>query len=107
MRLTLEAMPRHGRPRRWGGFVQRNSGTFIASFEGRGINFHRKGGVSFTGIPQRGGTTIAWGRLRERCERMDAKQPDRIKTDLGIDNHMYSTVVFTVGPFMVRVGYHF
>lgn len=103
MRLTLEAMPRYGRPKRWEGFFQRNKGrTIIAAFEGRGINFHRKGGVRFTGLPSTGGTTICWGRLRERCDGMDAEY--YAKTDILVSSH---TWVRCFGPIMIRVGRDF
>ena len=96
MRLTLEAMPRYGRPRRWEGFTHRNRGTVIFAVEGRGINFHRKGGVSFTGFPSTGGTTICWGRLRRKLERYDEDRGGRVKA-----------WVRCYGPIMVRSGEDF
>ena len=33
-----------------------------------GVSLHRRGGVSLCGIPGRGGTTLAWGKLKAYLE---------------------------------------
>lgn len=58
---------------------------------GYGFNVHRRGGVSITGIPSSGGTTLCWGRLRRRCEGLD----------LG---HSPDATIYTAGPLMLRIG---
>lgn len=35
---------------------------------GRGVSFHRNGGISLPGVPSSGGTTICWGAVRRRIE---------------------------------------
>jgi hypothetical protein len=59
-----------------------------------GVNLHREGGLSITGLPASGGTTIAWGRLRSRTEEFDRSGP----TDRRL---------ISLGPVAVRVGRDF
>lgn len=61
---------------------------------GYGLNLHRRGGVSITGVPRSGGTTLCWGRLRRHCESID-----RNPCAGAID-----ATVLTRGPFMLRIG---
>ncbi|HEY3491567.1 MAG TPA: hypothetical protein VGK43_01360 [Solirubrobacterales bacterium] len=47
--------------------VRRGDGRFFLALpKGYGITLHRKGGVSFPGLPSSGGTSILWGACRER-----------------------------------------
>lgn len=73
-----------------------------------GVNLHRRGGISFSGLPGSGGTTICWGRMRERCARTDAEQEDpEAPIQLAANNRVQRTRVSAFGPFMVRIGRDF
>jgi hypothetical protein len=67
-----------------------------------GLNLHRLGGISLTGLPRSGGTTVCWGGLRERCDRMDGEALAR--TGELVSDH---TEVRCFGPLMIRVGRDF
>jgi len=47
-----------------------NGRLFLALPNGYGITLHRNGGVSFTGLPSSGGTSILWGACRERVRNL-------------------------------------
>lgn len=92
--LVVNGQPRvevayHHGPRLW---------ALVAN--GRGVNFHRDGGLSVTGVPSSGGTTVCWGRMRERCERIDA-EPAEWKPNGPV------AWIRRVGPLMLRVGRDF
>jgi hypothetical protein len=71
--------------------VRINGGmALIATRPGLGITLHRYGGISFPGIPRMGGTSILWGKARERVER------------LGRDH-----AAFRLGPIGVFIGSDF
>ena len=76
---------------------QGRSLSVAAHIRGRGyigLNLHRSGGISITGFPAKGGTTIAWGRLRARGDEMDRQGgTERIRVALG--------------PVAIRVGRDF
>jgi len=72
-----------------------------------GLNLHREGGISVSGIPRSGGTTICWGKLRERCERIDGEQERAEPIQLAPTDRMQRTKVSSFGPFMIRVGRDF
>lgn len=57
---------------------------------GLGLSFHRNGGISICGIPSSGGTTIAWGKCRERIG------------NLGRDHR-----VVNLGPVAIFIGSDF
>jgi hypothetical protein len=66
-----------------------------------GLNLHRTGGLSVSGIPHRGGTTLCWGDLRRRCIEIDAEPQD------WRDTPPPDTTIKTFGPLMLRVGSYF
>lgn len=76
-----------------------------------GLNLHRLGGLSLTGLPRSGGSTICWGKMRERCERIDGEQdePERPVqlVDVGEQTRVQRTHVLIFGRFMVRIGRDF
>jgi len=83
-------------------FLKRDPWTLIIAAGGRGINLHRKGGLSLSGMPRSGGTTLCWGQLRKRCERMDSELRE------GCCGHgRPDALVRCLGPFMLRVGSDF
>lgn len=89
-------------------FVRR--GPRLISFgaaPGPGLNFHRQGttinGISLSGLPRSGGTTICWGKMRTRCESIDA-DPRRLQWRDSLDPDAW---IRCVGPFMIRVGSDF
>jgi hypothetical protein len=80
-------------------FAWRNGSqaTLAVYLRGRGftgVNLHRTGGVSITGIPGSGGTTVAWGRLRARGDHMDREGSTQRRR-------------FACGPVAVRIGRDF
>src|SRR4051794_29891538 len=72
-----------------------------------GLNLHREGGVSVSGLPPVGGTTVCWGKLRERCERIDGEQERDEPLQLAPTDRMQRTRLRTFGPFMIRIGRDF
>lgn len=78
----------------------RNERILALIFNGRGINLHRRGGISITGLPSRGGTTLCWGALRRRCEQIDS-EPQDYRPSPPPDT------LITHGPLMLRVGSYF
>lgn len=61
-----------------------------------GVNLHRRGGLSLTGVPRSGGITVAWGELRRQGDEWDkavAAFSDRRRVVLG--------------PVAIRVGRDF
>lgn len=51
---------------------------------GIGLNLHRRGGISITGIPASGGTTICWGHLLRYCDERDRLvSTHRRRIDIG------------------------
>ena len=69
---------------------------------GTGLNLHRRGGISLTGLPRSGGTSLLWGSLRADCAAKD-HHAATVHPDLDY----IQARVFTFGPFMVRVGRDF
>lgn len=67
-----------------------------------GLNLHRRGGISLTGVPAQGGSTVCWGRLRERLDGLDGQHFAQTGELLSA-----RTWVRCFGPFMVRVGRDF
>lgn len=89
-------------------FARRGPRLLAAGASPFGLNLHRDGGVSVSGLPRSGGTTVCWGRLRDRCERIDAEQEDPEQPiQLAPNDRMQRTRVSIVGPFMVRIGRDF
>jgi hypothetical protein len=71
---------------------------------GRGLTLHLTGGVSVTGLPSRGCTSLIWGSLKRRCECADGKQGTAKPVQLGPTNRIEEATVRTLGPLMLRVG---
>ena len=88
-------------------WFRRNGKQINFVINGRGLNLHRTGGVSITGLPSRGGTSLMWGNLKRRCERTDAAQAIEKPIQLAPNNQIQETTVRILGPLMLRVGRSF
>jgi hypothetical protein len=44
--------------------------AFFAISSGLGLSLHRNGGISLSGVPRSGGTSILWGAVNDRVKRL-------------------------------------
>lgn len=88
-------------------FARRSPRLLIVGSDLFGVNFHRQGttinGISVSGLPRSGGTTVCWGRMRARCESIDA-DPRRLQWR---DTLRPDAWIRCLGPVMVRIGSDF
>ena len=66
--VVLSALPIQGRMLLMRIFTVRKPDLLHINVRGYGVSLHRRGGVSLCGIPGRGGTTLAWGKLKAYME---------------------------------------
>lgn len=96
-------------------FAKRTPRIIILAAGGKGINLHRAGGISISGVPAVGGTTLCWGELRQVVEEKDANPPMVVPPlDPAMRGAPSKPVPYeidcdvrTFGPFMLRIGRDF
>lgn len=82
-------------------FVRRGPQLIALGATPFGLNLHRHGGISVSGLPRSGGTTVCWDRMRTRCEDRDRR---RLQWRDSLDPDAW---VRCFGPLMVRIGSDF